>query len=101
MSINKHKVNRLPGPRSEATRGHGFTEEDTMYSTSARKAKNWTFSLLIIRVLQGKVVQIGSDLVSTFYNKCFVYWKFGYQVAEDKHDPQTQGQTTAFIIPFC
>lgn len=43
------------------------------------------------------MVPNGIDPVSTFHNKCFIYWEFGYQVAEDKSDTQMQGQTTAFL----
>lgn len=56
--------------------------------------------LLIIRLSQGKVVQIGTDPVSAFCNKCLIYWEFCYQVAEDKNVTKIQGQTTRLRAPF-
>lgn len=37
MSVNKHRINRPLGPRSEATWGRGFTEKNTIYTTFATR----------------------------------------------------------------
>lgn len=44
VGINKHRINRPPMPKSEATWGHGFTEENTLYSTFVMRKYNIRYS---------------------------------------------------------